>query len=615
MPEPNEPGYGGTIVSQPAPLPNEPGYGGTAPAQSSPTPVVIATDQEILPDWTPQMFVDAGVGGTTDLSTAREIADTEMVPVATPQGEIQLSLKQWVAMTPVERLMVKGIVPIQNQAMAIKLQYAGLEPLDTGEAVQKYDFSKMPQDEQQILKTQGITGWQEKYTVQLAYIDPKTGNPQRVSRNFYDSLDETDKQRLNESGLESVQGGGELLSAETKANYVQLDNGEIVDRAFFESDSLTDEQRQFLKVKGIEAFNKEYQGQYRTALEGYVANAGGSLEALRILIAENGLESPAVTEYISNLQATQEMDVTEIQEQPNFNKLSQSAQIFLLNSNVGDYYKAETPEAKFQWLLDNKVIPRGSTYAGEVDENGNPMIFPPTTEAELALAREDAINGVLPEGYKNWLNTPLALFNSKVTYGELAQSKLFNEYGSPSAQEKVVLMPEAGGRDWNIEAVNRAFQYIPFEKKVFFDVPEAIQAKMTAENIKAGIGTVGWDKLIDIKATWANLTENEKALVLLSYSPTPSGLEQAIDAARIPILYEVKNWDSLSTTEKIFGVVNDILLVAPLISPFTRPLSALASRAMMATSIGERATNIVSNIGRDISLAMKSGDATRLAGA
>lgn len=343
-------------------------------------------------------------------------------------------------------------------------------------------------------------------------------------------------------------------------------------------------------------------------IEKYIISAGGNVDYYE------SLSDVDKNVYLQQLQVRQEMDIAEIQAQPNFNKLSQSAQMFLLDSEVGDYYKAETPELKVQWLIDHNIIPKGSTYAGEVDENGHPMVFPPTTAEELAQMREESIGSALPEGFKDFLNTPL-WGSTDVTWGELAQKKLFREYGSPSAGEMVVLMPETGGRDWNIEAVNTAFQYIPYDKKVYFDVPQEIQDKMTEDNRRAGSLLAGWTKLIDIKATWNNLTDNEKALVLLNYSPTPSGIEQAIDAAHIPILYEVKNWDNLSTTEKVLGVIMDVLLVAPLISPVTRPLSALASRAVMATSIGERATTIVSNIGKEVSLAMRSGNPNLLMGA
>jgi len=184
--------------------------------------------------------------------------------------------------------------------------------LNTGEQVKRDYFTGLPTEEQQELTNNGIEAWQEQYTIALAYVDPETGQPERVRKAFYDSLDELDKQRLNESGIEAVQGGGELYPAELEANNVQLDNGEwIAKKSILDPETgeivslgfedMTPEQQQFLRVKGIEAFNKEYNQAVDTdTMNLYIRDLGGSVEEYNALASDTEKES-----YLTGLQTAQ----------------------------------------------------------------------------------------------------------------------------------------------------------------------------------------------------------------------------------------------------------------------------------------------------------------------
>ena len=279
------------------------------------TPLV--TDVQFLPDYDEKKYEELGVAGTYTPETAENIPETQMVDIA---GGKQIPLKQWVAMSPMERLMTRGDISamqglgagspkfaIESSPLMQKMVNAGLETLDTGEKVYKYDYSRLPENERQVMKSQGLEGWKNTFTVETGYIDPYTNQPERVRRELWDTLDETDKQRIRESGYEAVIGGGELFPADFKASNVLLDTGEWVSKDLW--DSLDDIQKDFLKNYGVRAFNREYEGKVDIDTIKMVINElGGNYEYYNSLPDE---ESKQI--YLTQLQSTKQMDYEEQQ--------------------------------------------------------------------------------------------------------------------------------------------------------------------------------------------------------------------------------------------------------------------------------------------------------------
>jgi len=394
---------------------------------------------------------------------------------------------------------------------------------------------------------------------------------------------------------------------------ISLPTGDIIGRK--EYLDINPEARAVLEERGIEGYNEyvaQAQQDYENEVKTFIETSGGDYEFYSKQPTEEGKKN-----YLEHLQSVNQEEaeafikasggnyemftkLPDVAKQAYLQMLQgqnvQQIGLAIINYAKSDtvvYSTLETGEEKFNFLKDKGYIPADATFSGEVDELGDPLVYMPGTSPF--------------EKIDQFLDAPMW---KGITVRTVLENKLLSEYQSPSTGKSLNLMMEPGGIDWNIDNVNNAFRPIPYEKKVYFDVPKEIQDRWTERMRLHGLVMTGavYGRLIDINATWKNLNDQEKSLVLANYNPTPSGIEQAIDFAHIPILYEIKNWPQLSTAEKVMGVITDITLVAPLIGPVTRPLSALASRAVMATSIGERAATVVDNISRDISIALKSGN-------